>query len=32
VNGGNPDEVMQLMSDSFNRHNRNARRSAGRIP
>lgn len=32
INGGNPEEVMQLMSDNFNRHNRNARRSAGRIP
>lgn len=32
INGGNPDEIMQLMSDNFDRHNRNARRSAGRIP
>lgn len=32
INGGDPDEVMALMSGSFNRHNRAARRSAGRIP
>lgn len=30
VNGDNPGEVLTLMSNSFNRHNRNARRSAGR--
>lgn len=32
VDGGNPDEVMTLMSNTFNRHNRNARRSAGLVP
>ena len=32
VSGGNPDQVLTLMGDTFDRHTRNARRSAGQIP